>query len=204
MQPMGALGRPARMRLRLFVAVTLTVGLLAAPAATVRACSCAMIGGTLDAAVQAAAQAQVAFVGTVVDADEVGVGPFGGSAPMVQYAFQVERATVPVPDLIAVHAVDDGGGASCGFTFGLDETWFVATHELDGDLHTGLCSGNTQVGTLTDGERDELSEVLAAVPFPAAEQRASWSDWLPIAGIVLAVFAVGGITVLAFRRDRVR
>ena len=198
MQPVAAILRPARMLLRAVAAIGLAIGLLVTPAATVNACSCAGLGGPVDIAKQAAADADLAFIGTVVDA---GPGPAdpGGFGPTVTYAFAVERATAPVAAVIEVQTLDDPGGASCGFAFGLDETWFVTTYEHQGVLHTGLCSGNTELEALGDLERDQLLAMLTLEPIPMSAP-AEEIPWPPIAGVALGILAVGSVMVVAFRR----
>jgi hypothetical protein len=199
MQPVVAIPRPARMLLRAIAALGLAVGLLVAPAATVNACSCAGLGGPIDIAKQAAADADLAFIGTVVEA---GPGPADpdGFGPTVTYAFAVERVTAPVAAVIEVQTLDDPGGASCGFAFGLDETWFVTSYEHQGVLQTGLCSGNTELETLGELEQDQLSAMLTLEPIPMRAP-ADEIPWLPIAGIALGILAVGAVMVVAFRRD---
>jgi hypothetical protein len=198
MQPVTAFPRPTGVLLRVLAAIGLAIGLLVAPTATVKACSCAGLGGPVDVAKQAAADADLAFIGTVVDS---GPGPADpdGFGPTVTYAFAVQRATAPVPAVIEVRALDDPGGASCGFAFGLDETWFVTTYEQQGGLQTGLCSGNTELETLGDLERNQLSAMLTleptAIPAPAEE-----IPWPAIAGIALGILAVGATMLIAFRR----
>jgi hypothetical protein len=192
---------------RLLLVAALALGLTAVPLATVQACSCAMIGGPDDVAAQAVRDGGVAFIGTVVDAAPAPADPdgFGG---MVGYAFELERASVPISAaVIEVRALDDGGGASCGFTFGRGETWFVSAYEQDGALHTGLCNGNTRLGDLAQDDADRLREILLPVEpdaDPPAEEGAGLTlDWVAVAGATLLVGAIL-LTVFAFLRDSAR
>ena len=187
--------------------IVLALGLTAVPLATVHACSCAMIGGPEEVAAQAARDGGLAFIGTVVDAapapaDQDG---FGG---VVGYAFAVEHASVPISaSMIEVRALGGDGGASCGFTFGRGETWFVSTYEQEGALHTGLCSGNTRMTDLTQGDADRLREMLSSVEPtadpPAEEGAGPTLDWVAVAGATALLGALL-LTVFAFRRDSAR
>ena len=196
MQPVTAIWRPAGVLLRVLAAIGLAIGLLVAPTATVNACSCASLGEPVDIAKQAAAGADLAFIGTVVDSAPGPADP-NGFGPTVTYAFAVERATAQVPAIIEVRALD-APGASCGFAFGLDETWFVSTYEQQG-LETGLCSGNRELETLDDFERDQLSALLTLEP-TAIPALADEIPWPAIAGIALGILAVGATMLIAFRR----
>jgi len=190
------------MRIRVLIGSLLALGMLAVPVVSVQACSCAFLGGTMDVVDAAIAGSDLAFIGTVVDkAVEPADADGFDHAPMVRYAFAVERSTIPVAQVVEVRALDDGGGGSCGFTFGLDETWFVATYEQDGVLHTGLCSGNVETRTLADGERGQIAAMLTAEPAPSPAPATNGSTLFPVAGVVLGVLVLGAVTVLLFRRD---
>ena len=197
MQPITANRRPAGVLLRVLAATGLAIGLLVAPAATVYACSCASLGEPVDIAKQAAAGADLAFIGTVVDSAPGPADP-NGFGPTVTYAFAVERATARVPEVIEVRALD-ASGSSCGFAFGLDERWFVTTYEQQGGLQTDLCSGNRELETLDAFERNQLSALLSleptAIPAPSDE-----IPWPAIAGIALGILVVGATMLIAFRR----
>lgn len=183
------------------IAAVVWLSSLAAPLATVQACSCSWLGGTEDVAVQAIAKADVAFIGTVTAASPViGFDAIGFGGLNVQYSFNVERASVGTKATIDIKAVDDGGGASCGFTFDVGDRWLVAASDEGGSLRTGLCAGNTSL----DGDGAAMAERLAArLPFaaPAGENgRLGFLSYAPaIAGAALA-FAATALAVLAFRR----
>ena len=192
----------SRKRAALAVAAILWLSSLAAPVAIVRACSCSWLGGTEEVAVQAMAQADVALIGTVTAASPViGFGAMGFGGPNVRYSFDVERASVETDATIDVEAVDDGGGASCGFTFDVGDRWVVAASRDGGTLSTHLCAGNTQL----TGEPGMAERLLARLPFaPAPETDDGPLDafvrFAPAAagaGLVLAAIAV---TAVAFRR----
>jgi hypothetical protein len=201
MQPTTTHRRLGRGLLRLGIAGLITLAVSAAPSATVHACSCARLGGPMEMFRQAIASSDVAFIGTVVDIapappDPQGIGP-------VRYAFAVEAASAPVEETIEVRAFDESA-SSCGLTFGRDETWFVVAHAMDGALQTELCSGNTPIGTLAEAEREQLAALLNVEPMPSTDPTPLEANWLPVVGIVLALLAVGGVTLFAFRRDGIR
>ena len=165
------------------------------------ACSCAGFGGPVEAALQAAQDANVAFTGTVVGTRPAAPGPddFG---PMVAYAFDVHRASDEVDGTIEVHALDDGGGASCGFTFGMGEAWFVTASLADGRLQTGLCNGNQRLADLDPGDVERLEAVLPQTP--AADGAAAPGGWQVPWGLIggaTALLATLAVTVFAFRGE---
>jgi hypothetical protein len=187
--------------------VVLALGLTAVPLATVQACSCAMIGGPEEIAAQAARDGSVAFIGTVVDAAPAPADP-DGFGQVVGYAFEVEHASVPISaSLIEVRALDDGGGASCGFTFGIGESWFVSAYEQDGALHTGLCGGNTRMTELAPDSVDRLREMLLpvtpTVDAPTEVGTGVTLDWVTAAAAAGLLGAIL-LTIFAFRRDAER
>ncbi len=181
------------------LALTLAVGWL--PIGVVHACSCAGLGGPVDVAIQAARDASVAFTGTVVGTRPVAPAPndFG---PMVAYAFEVDHASDEVDRMVEVHALDDGGGASCGFTFGVGEAWFVTASVADGALQTGLCNGNQRLAELPADDIERLEEVLPQTP--VAKEAAAAEGWqIPWAliGGATGLLAVVAVTVFAFRGE---
>jgi hypothetical protein len=149
----------------------------------------------------AARDASVAFTGTVVGTRPAPAGQ-GGFGPMVAYAFEVDHASDEVETPIEVHALDDGGGASCGFTFGMGEDWFVTASVGDGGLQTNLCSGNLRLADLAPAEAEQLRSVLRQLPAaggPAQPQgfEVPWVLILALSGLAAAV----GLTAFAFRGD---
>jgi hypothetical protein len=187
-----------RPRLVAVAALSLALGMAWAPAAVVYACSCAGVGGPVDFALAAAREPRVvAVTGRVVDARAAPDGVFGG--PVVAYSFEVERASEPVPSVLEIRALDDGGGAACGFTFGIGEVWFVTAYPEEGALHTGLCNGNARTDELDPATKARLAEALPEVPdadaATADPQEPPWSLLLAVA----AALAVGAVAVIAFR-----
>lgn len=185
--------------IRLTAAAVLALGLMAVPVESVRACSCAMLGGT----VEAAQEADLAFIGSVVD---IGRAPNQANdwGPMVRYAFEVERASAETPPVVVIEAMEDPGGAACGFVFGMDEDWFVGAYR-DGDrLLTGLCNGNVRTEQITAADVDRLGEILPFTPTGDGGAAASGdpaSILLPtIGGLAIVVLVL--LVVLAFREPR--
>jgi hypothetical protein len=192
------------MRPRLLSAISALVLALAVswvPVGVAHACSCLSLGGPVDAAMAAAREASIAFTGTVVGARPAPQPP-GGFGSMVAYAFEVDHASDDVETPIEVHALDDGGGASCGFTFGIGEEWFVTASVGDGALQTNLCSGNLRLADLNPAEAEQLRSVLpeqpaAGGPAQPAGFEVPWVLILVLSGLAAAV----GLTVFAFRGD---
>jgi hypothetical protein len=189
------------------IAVALAAATLAAPVATVHACSC-MAFSTAEA-VEAA---DLAFVGTVTDAAPGGKDPAMGMA-IVRYAFEIERASEQVGPMMEVVSHDDPGGAACGFAFGVGERWFVASASEGGLLRTNLCSGNRLVDDLSPAEADELVSLLPVEPVaqsPDPESTPESPTRSGIDGAILAALLVGlaaaatlaVVLVAAYRRGR--
>jgi hypothetical protein len=182
------------------VAAGLAIATLAAPAATVQACSC--VGFSTAEAVEIAT---IAFIGTVADTAPGGQDPMMG-APLVRYAFAVERASRASGPIVEVVSHDDPGGASCGFSFGQGERWFVAATAQDGLLRTSLCSGNAPIEGLGDADMAELVGLLPVEPVPAdlpsGDAGLSVPAPLLVALIGVAVLAAG--SAWAFRRGRAK
>ena len=186
--------------LRGIVAAGLAVGTLAAPAATVHACSC--VGFSTAEAVESAT---IAFVGTVAERAPGGQDPMLG-APLVRYAFAVERASKATGPTVEVVSHDDPGGSSCGFSFGHGERWFVAAMAQDGVLRTSLCSGNMPVEGLGEADMAALVELLPAEPLPGEVPSGDAGLSVP-APLLVALLGVGVLaagSAWAFRRGRAR
>lgn len=103
--------------------------LLAAPA---RACSCAMppdIAAWVD-------ESEAAFVGTLLEKRDAGMGDFGAESI---YVFEVEQwVKGNAGEVIEVRSSSDG--ASCGFEFwDPDQRIGAVLREEGGELHGGLC-----------------------------------------------------------------
>jgi len=196
-----------RLLARSAIAATLAIATLAAPVATVHACSCVAFS-TADA-VEAA---DLAFVGTVADSAPGGKDPAMGMQ-LVRYAFEVERASEATGPIIEVVSHDDPGGASCGFAFAVGERWFVAATTEGGLLRTSLCSGNRLMDELDGAEEDDLLSLLrsqpaAESPDPAASPETPSA--IGVDGAVLgaaliglaAASALALVLVAGFRRGR--
>jgi hypothetical protein len=208
MQPAGGYERPApmtnRSALRAALALLLALAALGAPTASIVACTCDSLGvSPADVAASAVTNGGIGFLGTVVGARPAARDPdrFGD---VVAYAFEVERATAPVPATIEVHALNDPGGGACGFVFGAGEEWFVSALPDGSVLHTSLCSDNRRAADIDPAEMERLVEVLTEEPAPGGKDddvRASNStEWLSIGGVAAILVVFGGVMALAFRR----
>ena len=187
-----------RLLLRSAVATSLAIAILAAPAATVHACSCAQLSGA-----ESVEFGDLAFIGTVTNAAPGGQDDMMG-APLVHYAFEVERASQETGPAVEVVSHDDPGGASCGFSFGVGERWFVAA-ATEGDLlRTNLCSGNRLADELDDAEMTALVKLLPIEPVPGEEPggAAGFSIPVPLLAAIVGVGLLAAASALAFRRDR--
>lgn len=182
---------------RVATSVAFALALISVPIVQVAACSCAM--GETDAQIR---EARLAFIGTVVDQRQTGArNPIGDT--MVEYAFEVERASGPANALTLVAA--GSGGASCGITFATGETWLIIVPEASDMGDTHLCAGNLRLADLGAEERAEIEALLPVVPSadPAGEASGGFSVPLAVLVVAIAVGAVAVIGLLAFRRQPV-
>lgn len=155
--------------------------------------------------------ADLAFVGTVAETAPGGQDPVMG-VPLVRYAFEVERASEPTGPVVEVAALDDGGGASCGFTFGVGERWFVAATSEDGVLRSHLCSGNIPMEGMDAAQMAQLVELLPMEPSPATPAPASAPSasadqpgiGMPVLAAVIGLSAAGALAfvLMSLRRGR--
>ena len=209
MQPLPRPGRPGRMPPTRRVARTLLVLALAlvataVPIRQVAACSCMAFGSPEELV----AAHEVTFIGTVVDTAPGEGGGIGGRN--VLYAFDVERASEATDAVLAVQAVDDDGGASCGFAFGVGERWLVAAYRQGAQLETSLCSGNQLAGDMAADELATYADLLPNVPpepaDPANEPAGQSDVSIPVAVALggLAVLGLAAAMLFAFRERRVR
>jgi hypothetical protein len=157
----------AQARVRRGVLATLiALALTAVPLASVLACSC--MPATIT---DSAGFADVVFIGTATAAEAPPPGDVVSSMDPVHYAFavdQVFKGDLVEAEIVATTAMD---GASCGTSFGIDERWLVFANFQDGDVWTGLCSGNV---LLADEETEAAA--LAELGEPIAEPEAVPTD----------------------------
>jgi hypothetical protein len=176
------------------LAMMIVAVLSAVPVSAVLACSCAM------ASIQESAGfADVVFTGTTTAVEVPPPGDVISTADPVHYAFAVDqifKGDVVEAEIVASTAMD---GASCGTSFGIDERWLVFANVTDGEIWTGLCSGNVPLP-------DEAAEAAAlaelgepiAEPEPTAAEPAGFD--VPVA-LILALgagAAVVGVSAWAF------
>lgn len=189
-------------RSALLLAVVLSLATMAMPLAFVAACSCVGFAGPEESI----AAAELAFVGSAVEAAPGGADP-GMGMGTVRYAFEVERASAPTDAVIEVQALDDPGGAACGFSFGMGERWLVMAHRQDGALQTNLCSGNMLLTQLDEGDLDRVMSALPATPDPPADAQSAPGQpatLLPVLVGGLAALGLVAVMLVAFRGDRLR
>lgn len=179
--------------IRLLRALAVVLLLTTVPIATVSACSCAFLGYP-----EAIATADVAFVGTVVGADEPAVM---GGLPEATYAFEVERGTEPVASPFSVRTVV-GDGANCGLEIDVGQRWLVLASMENGVPSTNLCSGSTPFDGLDEATRAQIDPLLTEEA--AVQEDADGGVAFPpgpvlaLVGVLALVVIVSGI---AFRRS---
>jgi hypothetical protein len=189
--------------IRGLTAILLAAALTAVPVATVMACSCAQATIT-----DSLGFADVVFTGTAISAEAPPAGEVISTADPVHYAFAVDKiykGGVIDAEIVASTAMD---GASCGTSFGIDERWLVFANVTDGEIWTGLCSGNV---LLADEETEaaalaELGEPIAE-PEPVAAEPEDLEVPAALLVAVVAAAAVIGVSAWAFvlePRRRVR
>lgn len=172
----------------------MVAGLVAiVPVSTVMACSCAM--ATVP---ESFGFADVVFSGTTTAVEAPPPGDVVSSMDPVHYAFAVDaiyKGDVTDAEIIATTAMD---GASCGTSFGIDERWLVFANIADGEIVTGLCSGNV---ALVDPETEEAA--LAELPSPGAPDPVAAEPEtfeVPVTGVLVgaAALLVIGLSAWAF------
>lgn len=177
---------------RLLLALALSIGATAVPILTVSACSCAF-----TELPQAIAQADVAFVGTLVSVSEPPAGPMEQPMTMT-WAVERSRDALDEPT-VSVAGVPENG-ANCGVTFATDERWLVLGYVQEGRLETNGCMHNVRMDG-SDAESEAVVDELvttAAPEGPTADPGISVPTPLLVVGAaLLALAAVGAI---AFRR----
>ena len=190
------------------IAAAVLIAQLASPVASVHACSC--VGMDPPTAIEVA---DLAIVGTVADAAPGGQDPDFGLS-LVRYAFEVERASEQTGPIVEVSSHGDDMGASCGFSFGVGERWFVAAAEEAGSLRTTLCSGNLPIAGMSNADLAALEELLpfepaTEAPTPAAapvEEPTVGGMQVPLAAALLvglaAAAALAMVLFTAFRSRR--
>lgn len=178
-EPIRARPRPGGMLRRLLTILAFaSLVTVAAPMATVFACSCMQMTPAL-----ALANADVAFVGVVAAIADPGSGPLVGSGEELRYTFAVEQTLKGAPK-VSLAIGSARSSASCGQEFAAAQRWRVFAYADEmGGLHTGLCSGNELLA-----ENAPLPPQTPAPPPPALLLAIG-------AGIVLA-----GVSALAFMR----
>lgn len=177
-------------------ALALALGASSLPLTAAVACSCGFSG--YDKMIAAA---DVAFIGTVVGENE----PPPGGMMAARYAFEVELSKAPMPTPYEMDATF-GNDANCGFDMTIGEEWLVIASEWEGRLETNLCNGTSLTENFDRGELGRIEGMLSPNDPTAVPEDAAFPPDIPapILGMLAAAFMVGVLSVLAFRRDRVR
>ena len=182
---------------RTLLALAFGVLVTSIPIARVAACSCGM-GETAETI----RRAQLAFVGTVTDQRDTGrQSEFGDR--MHEYAFAVERSTLPTDELAVI--VAGSGGSTCGMTFANGEEWLIIAQRTAVGMETNLCSGNVRMSDVGARERAEILEMLPSQPSatPGTVEAPSEPSARPAetpqqieAGTLAVSLVAGGLAVL--------
>ena len=180
------------------------------PLTSAHACSCGFAGYP-----EAIADADFAFVGTVVRADEP-ERPTGFDE--AAYTFDIALSKEPMQSPFTVLALH-GNGANCGIDMGLGEEWLVIASIEDGRPRTHLCTGSSPVAGLDPAVIAQAADLLTvepagtppdrgetdapeAVPAPSTTADAAVDVRLLVAGAVAAGAAVGLAAGVALARRR--
>ncbi len=186
----------------LAVAALVLFATAAAPIARVYACSCiAFDPGQAHA--QALANADVAFIGVVVDVQDDGATetPFLSSGDPLRYTFVVEeqlKGSTSARTIVST-ARDS---AACGVNIGLAERWRIyAHHDGSGGLTTGLCSGDELLaqGVYLPGETPAASPAEAAPNPPAPSPGPTVAGGLVALAALVALAGVAAWIVMVRR-----
>jgi hypothetical protein len=180
---------------RLAASLALLAALLVVPVTSVMACSCAFLGYP-----EAVAEADVAFIGEVLEADEPILR--GGLDAEARYVFAVERAKAPMTTPIEI-ASWFGDGASCGLDMNVGERWIVLAAVEDGIPRTHLCHGSGIWDGMDLDTRSQVEPLLDTVPAVGPDDDGEPLP-VPLAVIVggAATLAILATSVVAFRRAR--
>ena len=178
---------------RFAAAAALALGSAWVPLETALACSCAFLGYP-----EAIGQADVAFVGTVVD--EAEPGQAAGGLETARYAFEVSRAKAEMASSVEVDTIF-GNGANCGFDMAVGEEWLIVATLQDGRPQTDLCQGSARTIDLDAQTRALLDEALDPVQATTAPQEEPISVPAPLLLAVGAAALVGIVSLFAFRRE---
>ncbi len=187
--------------IRVLTAILLAATLSAVPVATVMACSCAQATIT-----DSLGFADVVFTGTATSAEAPPPREVVSTADPVHYAFAVDKiykGGVIDAEIVASTAMD---GASCGTSFGIDERWLVFANITEGEIWTGLCSGNVLFAD-EETEAAALAELGEPIAEPAAVEPEDLEVPAALIVALAAAAAVLGVSAWAFviePRRRVR
>jgi hypothetical protein len=171
------------------MAVLVAGALSAVPVSTALACSCA------QASIQESVGfADVVFTGTATAVEAPPPGDVVSTADPIHYAFDVDKVFKGEridAEIVASTAMD---GASCGTSFGIDERWLVFANITEGEIWTGLCSGNV---LLIDDETEAAALAELGTPIAEPEPTAAEPEGFEVP-VALVVALAAGAVVLGF------
>lgn len=199
------------------LALALGIGLMAAPASrVVAACSC-----EFDAYAEAIAEADFAFIGTVVTADEPRATLTG--LEVAVYEFRVERGKGPMATPFDVTTPFANGEPNCGFNMDPGQEWLVIATDEDGPPRAEFCNGTSPLAALERAGLEAIDEALTVTPAdfdgpvaPAVIEPPRLAEdadpdsagamapgvGTPLLFVVAAIAVIGIASLIAFRRDR--
>ena len=178
--------------MRVLLGMVLGIAVMAVPIERAAACDCALIEMP-----EAVREADVAFVGTLEE--QLPGGDNFGFPTLDEWHWSVERSRdVEIGARLVLNAtVNDG--ANCGVAFAMGERWLVIASVHEGVLQTNGCQPNHRMDGSAPDTEALISELL---PHEAATaEAAAFSMLLPLVVVIGAVVIVGGIGLLAFRRE---
>ena len=146
---------------RAVAAILLALGLAAVPVERAAACDCALIELP-----EALAEADVAFVGTLVD--HAPGGDNFGFSPLDEWHWSIERSRDAGLEAFATVRAAVNDGANCGVSFGMDERWLVLASVHDGVLQTNGCTPHRRVDGGANAETEAVVNLFVEVGQPTA------------------------------------
>lgn len=169
------------------MAVLVAGALSAVPVSTALACSCA------QASIQESVGfADVVFTGTATAVEAPPPGDVVSTADPIHYAFDVDQVFKGEridAEIVASTAMD---GASCGTSFGIDERWLVFANITEGEIWTGLCSGNV---LLVDEETEAAALAELGTPIAEPEPTAAEPEGFEIPVALVVALAAGAVVL---------
>lgn len=177
---------------RPILAVAAALAFTTVPTASVFACSC------METSVeQAVAEADLAFVGTLVSVEARPPDDF--VQPMAM-EWAIERSRDPLSVDRATILGWPNDGANCGVSFEVGERWLVLASMTDGELETHGCLPNRPLDT-DDPETAAIVDAMTPVGSSPTPEAAEGGELpLPLIGGAVALGLLALLSLIAFRR----